>query len=263
MKQTKLITTMCLILVLGLAAIASAADAEKRIMVFGDSNSFGWTTDDKGVVGRLPRNVAWPGRMAELLGSDYEVVVEALGGRTTTIDCPAQSGSGVIPGAGMNGAAYLPAALSSHMPLDMVIIMLGTNDLRKDHQRSASDIAQGVGTLVSIVSKGEWQRNTGFAVPKVLVLSPPKLDIQHGRFKTFFEGSRAKSEALPGLLRTVAENAGASFFDAATVVPFGQAPDEIHLTPANHAVLAQAVAEEVKKAFGISPVGKAAETTPH
>ena len=89
MKQTKLMTVVCFILVLGCAAVAGAADAKKRIMVFGDSNTFGYFEDAQGVVGRLPLNVAWPGRMAELLGSDYEVVVEGLSGRTTTIDSPA------------------------------------------------------------------------------------------------------------------------------------------------------------------------------
>ena len=261
MKQTKIVTVVYLILVLGCAAVAEAADAKKRIMVFGDSNTFGYVEDAQGIVGRLPLNVAWPGRMAELLGSDYEVVVEGLSGRTTTIDSPARSGTGIIPGAGMNGAAYLPAALSSHMPLDMVVIMLGTNDLRKDRNRNASDIASSVAQLVSIVTEGEWQQRTNFPIPRVLVICPPKLNLQKSAYKAFFEGSLAKSEALPGLLRPLVESAGASFFDAATVVPFAEGPDEIHLTPENHAALAKAVAGEVKKAFGAFGPANNAETT--
>lgn len=64
MKQTKIVTVVYLILVLGCAAVAEAADAKKRIMVFGDSNTFGYVEDAQGIVGRLPLNVAWPGRMA-------------------------------------------------------------------------------------------------------------------------------------------------------------------------------------------------------
>lgn len=250
MKRTKLITAVWLILMMGYAAVAGAADAKRRILVFGDSNTFGYFEDAQGVVGRLPLNAAWPGRMAELLGPDYEVVVEGLSGRTTAIDSPARSGTGIIPGAGMNGAAYLPAALSSHMPLDMVIIMLGTNDLRKDRNRSASDIASNVAALASIVTGGEWQQRTRFPVPRALVVCPPKLNLQQSPYKALFEGSLAKSEALPGILRPLAEAAGAAFFDATSVVPFAEGPDEIHLTPENHAALGKAVAGEVKKAFG-------------
>ncbi len=250
MKRTTFIIALCCLFMMGLTAIAGAAESKKRVLVFGDSNSFGYFEDAQGVIGRLPLNTAWPGKMAELLGSDYEVIVEGLSGRTTRIDSPERSGTGIIPGAGMNGADYLPAALSSHMPLDMVIIMLGTNDFRKDRNQSASDIAASLTELVSIVKKGKWQQRTKFSAPQVLVICPPKLNLTTSPYADFFEGSLAKSEALPGLLQPMVESAGALFFDAATVVPFAQGHDEIHLTPQNHAVLAEAVAKEVKKAFG-------------
>ena len=249
MKKIMLIAIVFCLFITGLASAAGSTEGKKRIMVFGDSNTFGYVEDAQGVIDRLPLQTAWPGRMAELLGPEYEVVVEGRSGRTTRLDSPARSGTGIIPGAGMNGAAYLPAALSSHMPLDMVIIMLGTNDLRKDHNQSASDIAASLAELVRIVKKGEWQQRTRFAIPQVLVICPPKLHLTQSRYTAFFEGSLAKSEALPGLLRPLVEAAGAFFFDAATVVPFAQGPDEIHLTPQNHAALAEAVTQEVKKVF--------------
>ena len=249
MKRTPLIAVLCCLLMLCLTSVAEAAAEKKRILVFGDSNTFGYVEDAQGIVGRLPLDTSWPGRMAALLGNDYEVIVEGLSGRTTRIDSPERSGTGIIPGAGMNGAAYLPAALSSHMPLDMVIIMLGTNDLRKDRNQSASDIAASLAELVSIVKKGEWQQRTTFPVPQVLVVCPPKLNLTTSPYADFFAGSLAKSEELPGILRPMVESAGVLFFDAATVVPFAQGPDQIHLTPENHSALAEAVAGEVRKAF--------------
>ena len=143
MKKAIFITALCCLIMVGLTAAAGAAEGKKRIMVFGDSNTFGYFEDAQGVIGRLPLNTAWPGRMASLLGSDYEVVVEGLSGRTTRIDSPERSGTGIIPGAGMNGADYLPAALSSHMPLDMVVIMLGTG------QTAFAAMLAGMGTGVS------------------------------------------------------------------------------------------------------------------
>lgn len=246
MKKVSLMVVCLLSLI---SATANAADRAKRILVYGDSNTFGYFEDTDGIVGRLPTDVSWPGILATELGGMYEIIVEGLSGRTTNLDSTVRSGTGLIPGAGMNGAAYLPAALSSHMPLDLVIIMLGTNDLRADRNRSAFDIALATGELVSIVSRAEWQQRTKFTSPRVLVICPPKLDIKKGAYKDFFAGSLAKSEALPGILKPVVEAAGAAFFDAATVVPFAQGPDEIHLTPENHAALGTAVAREVKNLF--------------
>ena len=231
-------------------AVAQAAPEKKRIMVYGDSNSFGWVKDANGVVGRYPADVRWPDKMGMILGDEYEVIVEALGGRTTNLDCPVKSGPGLVPGAGMNGATYLPAALASHMPLDMVIIMLGTNDLMVQHSRKAFDIAMGVGELVSIVTNGSWQRRTSYAVPKVLVLCPPKVnDKKEGPNQKRFAGALERLDVLPGMLLAVTTAAGVDFFDVATVVPFGEAPDDIHFTPENHAAVAKAVAAEVKKIF--------------
>ena len=84
----------------------------------------------------------------------------------------------------------------------------------------------------------------------MLIVCPPKLNLTSSPYADFFEGSLAKSEALPGILQPMAESAGALFLDASTVVPFAQGPDQIHLTPENHAALAEAVTKEVKKAFG-------------
>lgn len=240
---------LVLILLFSCTTLAGAQDGKKRIMVFGDSNSFGWTTDSKGIVGRLPHQVAWPGHMAGILGSGYEVIVEALGGRTTNLDAPLGMGSGSITGVGMNGAAYLPAALSSHMPLDMVIILLGTNDLATFYHRTADDIAAGLAELVSIVKKGEWQQKTAFAVPQVLLLSPPGLNSQREVVRRHFAGALEKREALSRLLKAMAEKEGVLFFDLAAVVPCAEAADGIHLTPENHAAVAAAVAKEVQNAF--------------
>lgn len=250
MKKTTFLVALSCLCMIGLTAIAGAAESKKRIMVFGDSNTFGYVENEQNDIGRLPLDTAWPGRMATLLGADYEVVVEGLPGRTTRIDSPERSGTGVIPGAGMNGGKYLPAALSSHMPLDMVIIMLGTNDFRRDRNQSAADIATSLTELVRLVKKGAWQQRTKFSVPQVLVICPPKLNPTRAPYASLFEGARVKSETLPGLLQPMVESAGALFFDAATVVPFAQGPDEIHLTVKNHATLAEALTREVKKAFG-------------
>lgn len=114
-------------LALVLNAQASFAEEPKRILVYGASDSRGWVPLEEGFpTTRFPSDARWPGVMQARLGDGYEVVEEALSGRTTNVTPEAAP----IPlaGAGYNGAAYLPAALASHMPLDLVVIMLGHND---------------------------------------------------------------------------------------------------------------------------------------
>lgn len=84
MKKTPLIAVLCCLVLLCLTSVAEAAAEKKRILVFGDSNTFGYVEDAQGIVGRLPLDTSWPGRMAALLGNDYEVIVEGLSGRTDT-----------------------------------------------------------------------------------------------------------------------------------------------------------------------------------
>ena len=81
MKRLKLVAVVCGLVILGFTAFAGAAEGMKRILVFGDSNTFGYVEDAQGIVNRLPLNTAWPGRMAALLGADYDVVVEGLSRR--------------------------------------------------------------------------------------------------------------------------------------------------------------------------------------
>lgn len=242
-------TAFFLICALFLCMVIAQANEKKRILLYGDSNTFGWITNADGTFDRLPADKTWAGKTAKLLGDNYEIIIEGLGGRTTNIDCDPNSGSGYIPGAGMNGAAYLPAALSSHMPLDLVVIMLGSNDLNTKHNRTARDIAEGVDELVKIVKKGEWQKRTNFKSPQVLVLAPPKMDIKKSKYKAMFEGSLEKSAQFAELFAKVAKDNKAEFFDVAAVVPFAEASDEIHLTAKNHKDLAYALAPKIKEIF--------------
>ena len=75
-------------------SLGTANAADQRILVFGDSNTFGWQTDSQGVVSRMPPDVAWPGQMAHQLGDGYEVIVEGLGGRTTDVTNPSDRSAG-------------------------------------------------------------------------------------------------------------------------------------------------------------------------
>lgn len=91
------------------------AGETKRILFYGDSNTFGWITHAGGTFDRFFVSETRAGRTAKLLGADYEVIIEELGGRTANIDCDPNFGSGYISGAGMNGAAFFPHFLQKSL----------------------------------------------------------------------------------------------------------------------------------------------------
>ena len=117
-------------------------------MVFGDSIAWGYVPRAEGPPStRFPRAQRWPGVMAATLGPGYEVVEEALNGRVT--DFAPGPAPIALAGAGLDGGAYLPAAIASQMPLDLVIVALGTNDT--GYKRSPLEIGLDAMRLATIV----------------------------------------------------------------------------------------------------------------
>lgn len=129
--------------------------AERVVLCYGDSNTYGWIPV---AGGRFPRDVRWPGVLAAQLGDGWHVIEEGLGGRTTIFDDP------ILPG--RNGKTYLEPCLLSHEPVDVVVIALGTNDLKVRFAASAADIARGVAVLAEVALA---------TAPKVLALGLPTL----------------------------------------------------------------------------------------
>ena len=232
-------------LTLGCASQAAVA-ADKRVMVFGDSNCWGWSPVPTVVpVTRYPSDVRWTGVMAGTLGPGYQVVEECLSARTAATN----DNSLGLAGAGLNGLEYLPAALASHTPLDLVVIVLGTNDVKPGFGKSALEISLDVLRLAA-----EVQKNAGIATSykpaKVLVVSPPPLGKIAGVDwvqKMFPEDSIRKSKELGGVLGGMARAAGLPFFNAAASVPQMNGSDGIHMTAESHQTLGRSMAAEVKK----------------
>lgn len=234
-------TLVATVLAVGLAVPAMAQDqSPQRILVFGDSLTWGWTPAEPVVpTERHAHADRWTTAMSNALGDGYEIVVEGLSGRTTNIDDPSDPK--------LNGADYLPAALASHEPLDLVIIMLGTNDTKTYLERTPLEIGLGAGELINIVHEAPGWDWTDYETPQVLLISPPPLGEAIGAMAAeIFEGSREKSMALPEIYSGIAAVAGEHFFDAGTVIET-DGIDGIHFTAAANATLGEAVAGEVNK----------------
>ncbi len=204
----------------------------KSLLCFGDSNTWGYVP---GTGRRYARHERWPGVLQAALGADFYVIEEGLNSRTTVMDDPTR-----VPG--RNGLAYLGPCLHSHAPLDLVLLMLGTNDLKHRFGLSAFDIALNITALLAIIQ----QSGSGAAgqAPPVLLLSPAHVGPLSG-LADMFAGAEEKSRQLARHYRAVAEQAGCRFLDAAEVVTASPI-DGVHWDAAQHAAFGTRLAAVVR-----------------
>jgi lysophospholipase L1-like esterase len=217
----------------------------RSILCFGDSLTWGWVAVSEGSpTTRFPYRERWTGAMAARLGSGYAVIEEGLSARTTSIDDP------VDPR--LNGAAYLPTALASHLPLDLVIIMLGTNDTKSYYRRTSYEVAVGMWKLVAQVLTSGGGVGTVYPAPRVLLVAPPPLaELPDPWFQGMFEGGREKTLEIARQYRALANFMKVDFFDAGSVIST-DGVDGIHFTAANNADLGTALAAKVVDMFAPS-----------
>ena len=180
----------------------------KHILCFGDSNTWGYSPQDGS---RFSPNVRWTGTLQKTLGADYNIIEEGLNGRTTFIN---EEGEEARPF--RSGSDVFSMILESHRPLDLVTIMLGTNDLKLEFNLSVEEIAQGVKELCEMVLSSEYLIDNP---PKLLLISPIHIGstIQPDQ-EEFFEQAREKSYQFAEHYQRVAEELGIHFLDAAKIV---------------------------------------------
>jgi lysophospholipase L1-like esterase len=205
------------------------------VLCYGDSNTWGY---DPATRARYPPHMRWTGVLADRLGAEYRVVEEGLNGRTTRWDDPIE--------VGRNGLTYLRACIESHQPLDLIIIMLGTNDLKRRFDLSASDIAQSAADLAEMAWRFAQAPNGSHA--EVLLVAPPAVCTLTD-FDQMFEGAREKSHHFSRYYRLTAGWRHLPFFDAGSVIVSSE-KDGIHFHPDEHRKLGEALADEVRRLVG-------------
>lgn len=206
--------------------------APKVVLCYGDSNTWGFRPDNKE---RFDEDTRWAGVLRNELGGGFRVIEEGLNGRTSVWDDPIEEHR--------NGKVYLMPCLLTHRPIDLVVLMLGTNDLKKRFSVSAFDIGRSIGVLLEII--GRSAAGPGGVKPRTLVISPPPIGML-SEFAEMFEGARDKSLALPKYYREHAGLHGCEFFDAGQVIRSSDL-DGIHFEAAEHGKLGRAVAAKVKQ----------------
>lgn len=203
----------------------------KQILCFGDSNTWGYDGESGE---RLPWEVRWTGRLQEAYeGKGIRIVEEGLCGRTTVFEDPFRQGR--------KGTALLPTLLESHSPVDLVILMLGTNDCKTIFGASAEVIGKGIQSLLDQVERYAPQA-------KVLLISPIYLGEkvwQEGYDQDFSPRSVEVSKELENVYERIARERKVDYLRAASFVSCCEA-DQEHLNAEGHRIFAQAVYEKTK-----------------
>ncbi|PMJ99496.1 SGNH/GDSL hydrolase family protein [Vibrio sp. 10N.261.55.A7] len=201
----------------------------KTILCFGDSNTWGCSPD-------LPRRYnteeRWTMLLQEQLPTDYRVIEEGLNSRTTVLEDPYEPGK--------NGLNYLLPCLESHHP-DLVVIMLGTNDLKSRFNVTASDISKGAARLVQLIQN--FRHSFMPNPPQVLLVSPTHV-LEVDPLKEGFTNAEEKSKQLGHYYKRRAEELGCHFIDAASFIQPCQR-EGIHWQPDQHSKFAKALAQKV------------------
>lgn len=206
----------------------------KTVLLYGDSNTWGISPDG----GRLDYARRLAGIIQHELSDGYRIIEEGLPGRTTVLDDPL--------GDYKNGLRYFVPCFLSHMPIQAVVIMLGTNDLQLCYRFPAAYSAEAIRQYIKTVRRLCNENNE--KTPGIILVSPVEIadSIMQSEFYPYFgERSVEQSRQFASLYRKVASEEGIAFLDAATFARAGR--DGVHITPDGLATLGKAIAEEIKQ----------------
>ncbi|MDX3929408.1 MAG: SGNH/GDSL hydrolase family protein [Shinella sp.] len=211
----------------------------KTVLCYGDSLTWGYDAEG---LGRHAYEDRWPSVLAKALGSGVNVIAEGLNGRTTGYDDH-------LADCDRNGVKTLPTVLHSHMPIDLVIVMLGSNDMKPMIAGTAHAARAGIQRLVGLVRRHEYSFE--YEAPDILIVSPPPLcETADPVFSALFKGGVEQSSMLASLYRDLADELGCGFFDAGSVARTTPL-DGVHLDAENTRAIGRGLEPVVRMMLGL------------
>jgi lysophospholipase L1-like esterase len=212
----------------------------KTVLCYGDSLTWGY---DAETLGRHAPEDRWPSVLQKALGPDVQVIVEGLNGRTTAYDDH-------LADCDRNGARILPTILHSHDPIDLVIIMLGVNDMKPAISGTAFGAVRGMERLIDLVRHHAWSFDSE-EQPEILIVAPPPLcETADAAFAAMFAGGVEQSAMLATLYADLADEKGCGFFDAGSVAQTTPL-DGVHLDAGNTRAIGRGLEPVVRMMLGL------------
>ena len=207
----------------------------KKILCYGDSNTWGWVPSSMGLK-RYDSNNRWPGVLQKILSNNYKVIEEGLGARTTMFNDPRPE----FPL--RNGAETLPIILESHLPLNWVIIMLGTTDTKEMLNLTSQDITKGMTRLIKIVKSIKVLENC--TPPKILIVVPPIVKEEANFASKLFKGATVKTKGLIDSYQKLAEEEEVFYLNPTGKIKVDEF-EGIHLDNVNQINLGKLIANKI------------------
>ena len=209
---------------------------KKHIVCFGDSNTHGYCAvpaDCADGGDRFNEEERWTCLLQDRLGQDYLVLEEGLSGRTTVFEDPLHEA--------ISGLSTIYPVLMSHEPVDLLILMLGTNDTKDRFCANPACIGIGLGRLIDkAVGTPCWRKS-----PRILVIAPPHIGEGYRQVPdtaAMGEGCSEKSRELAREYQAICAQRGCDFLDAEGIAEFNTY-DCMHLTRRGHRQLADRLAQ--------------------
>ena len=210
----------------------------KQILVYADSLTWGIIPSTRK---RLSFDDRWPGVMENILNEHerkYRVIENCLNGRRTAWRDPFKPGR--------NGLEGVEQVIEMHSPLELVILMLGTNDFQSMHPHNAWHSAQGIRELITSIRRAPIE--PGMPIPPVLVVAPPPIQPPRGTIAPKFSGAEVKCRGLSKEYEIVAQALDCAFFDSSSATT-ASTVDGVHLDKTQHHMLGKAIAIKVREQF--------------
>ena len=210
---------------------------QKNILCFGDSNTHGYNSKTGG---RFDVNERWTKLLQKNLGDDYYIIEEGLSGRTTSFEDPVFEG--------LCGLNVIYPCMMSHEPLDLVIIMLGTNDTKDRFNANSFIIGKGLERLAqkTIDTHAAWR-----GAPNVLLIAPPPIHPDYAKTAVAGEmGDKCveRSRGLAKEFKDMADRLHCHFLDAGSIPGIEMYPyDWMHLSLESHKLLADELTKVMKE----------------
>ena len=210
-----------------------------RILCYGDSNTQGYISGSDHQ--RYGNNERWTRVLANLLGNEFEIIEEGLNSRTLI-------SNDTRPGKeGKNGYEYLIPCLDTHDPIDLIILMLGTNELKASYNKTAAEIGEMLEQyFVKVILGRKSQISNKY--PKLLIVTPPVVneDVEYCKANNKYVGASKKSEELNAIYESIAEKYECYFLDNNDLKT---GIDGVHLTRESHKKLAERLNAVINKIF--------------
>jgi len=210
----------------------------KTVLCYGDSLTWGYDPENRA---RHALEDRWSSVLAASLGEGVDVTADGLNGRTTAYD-------DMTADCDRNGARTLATSLHVHAPLDLVILMLGSNDMKPVIHGTAHAASKGMRRLLDLIRLHAWPVEQD--LPQILVVSPPPLvETADPDFAAMFEGGVEQSAMLASFYGDLADETGAGFFDAGSVARCSSI-DGVHLDAKNTRALGRGLAPVARLLLG-------------